>query len=246
MGWLRFGRTRYFEDHDVLGVPRAAEAENPSLNACLAEFHALREEMRWLREEAAQYQAFALALVAAAGPLIGFELSSHKAWVLPTTVIIPLPFTVLGFLFFHQHLEVYVVAGYIRDGIKPHIERLCGTESNKHPVLPEYAIWEWERYKAEIFARLPTARWLDFAVGHRTTHFMRSVLFLGPALASIAANVVVVRHYGYGRLRDAYGATGLTLLAIGFAADLLFAALFILSAWRRGDFARFVLGPLVQ
>ena len=214
--------------------------------ACLAEFHALREEMRWLREEAAQYQAFTLTIIAAAGPLIGFELSSHKMWVLPTMVVLPLPFTILGFLFFHQHLEVYVVAGYIRDGIRPHMERLCDSEGDEHLPLPKYAIWEWERYKAEIFARLPRAPWLDFAVGSRTTHFMRSVLFLGPALVSIAAEIIVAVQYGSDRLERAYGATGLTLLAIGFASDLLFAALFTLSAWRRGDFARFVLGPAVQ
>ena len=159
------------------------------VEACLAEFHALREEIGRLREEIAQYQAFALAITVALAPLIGYEISQQKQWLVPTLAIVPLPFTILGFLFYRQNLEIYIEAAYIRDRIRP---LLCARAPQAADLL-----WTWEDYKHAAFGMLAGKRTLlGRVVGHRLAVFMRVSLFVGPAAAALPVDIIMVLRRG--------------------------------------------------
>jgi hypothetical protein len=228
------------------GHPRVVEVRDPAVDACLAEYHALRGEMLWLREEAAQYQGFALAITAALGPLLGFELASHTKWVIPTMVVVPLPFAVLGFLFFRQHLEVYIVAEYIRKHIRDKIRTLCSAQRHGPPRTDaEMAaikdLWNWEEVKSEEFRDFVKIRWLDFIVAHKLAVFMRTALFLGPAVAAMVTAVALVLQSNMRSLYTEYSKAGCWLMLVCFVADIVSVALLVALLAARGDFSRSVL-----
>jgi hypothetical protein len=238
MGWFGFGlvkrSSRYFDPGDVQGIPgREGGSRDPVVEACLAEYHALREEMRWLREEAAQYQAFALAITATLGPLLGYELAKEPLWVVPTLTVIPLPFTVLGFLFFRLNLEVYIEAAYIRDRIRPLIVTRC---PDAIPVL-----WSWEDFKDAKFRELAKVIMVGRVVGHRIALAMRVSLFLGPALAALVIDGILQLRRGTGLSHD-YHPTGAFMLVAVLGVDVLFIALLLLVLQFYGDTAHLVLG----
>jgi hypothetical protein len=239
VGWFGFGisrRSTYFEPHEVLGIPRPSEdVRNPVLEAALAEYHALREEMRWLREEIAQYQAFALAITATLGPLLGYELAKQTLWVIPTLVVIPLPFAVLGFLFFRQNLEVYIEAAYIRDRIRPLIVKQCPTG------VPVPELWSWEQFKHEAFRRVGAIPFLGHVVSHRLALSMRLSLFLGPAGAVILIETLLVFRRGGEALIHDYSTMWCLLMLAAFLVDLTLIVLLLVLLWVRGDAGQVVL-----
>jgi hypothetical protein len=64
--------------------------------AHVAEYTALRAEIGWLIKNGAQYQGLAIALSAAAVPLLEFLHQGHGVLLLPALTVLPLPFALLG------------------------------------------------------------------------------------------------------------------------------------------------------
>lgn len=236
MDWFGTKRnSRYFGPDDVTGIPeRRSELHDLVIEVCLAEFHALREEIGRLREEIAQYQAFALAITVALTPLIGYEISHQRQWVIPTLAIIPPPFTILGFLFYRQTLEIYIEAAYIRDRIRP---LLCARAAGAADVL-----WTWEDYKHAAFGMLAGKRTLlGRVVGHRLAVFMRVSLFVGPAAAALTIDTILVFRQGIHRLALSYRAPGEVLVISALIADSLFIIALLILLRVHGDAGHTVL-----
>ena len=227
--------SRYFESHDVTGIlDHRSAIHDPVVEVCLAEFHALREEIGRLREEIAQYQAFALAITVALAPLIGYEVSQQKQWLIPTLAIIPLPFTILGFLFYRQNVEIYIEASYIRDRIRP---LLLMRTSQAAEVL-----WTWEDYKHAAFGMLARKRTLlGRVVGHRLAVFMRVSLFVGPAAAALIIDTILVLRHGSHRLVLNYRAPGQALVISALIVDFLLIVTLLVILLVYGDAAHTVL-----
>jgi MFS family permease len=211
--------------------PTQFEATESAVTACLAEYEALQAEMHWLRKEAAQYQGFALAIAAATGPLLGFEFASHPSWVVPTLVIIPIPFAVLGFLFFRQHLEVYVVSAYVRDRVRPQLSRLT--------AMPD--LWTWEEFKYVHLSRTARGRRFGFIINERMAVAMRTTLFLWPAVFAVIGALVLTIQAGAGTITRSYGWSGIVAMLVVLLADVCLVVLFLALLWVRGDLPETVL-----
>jgi hypothetical protein len=104
--------------------------------------------------------------------------------VIPTLVVVPLPFAVLGFLFIRRHLEVDIEAAYLRDCVRPLIVKQCSGE----PL----SLWTWEEFKLKKFRKLAEVRLLGLVVGHRLALSVRVPLFLGPAGTALLIEPLLV------------------------------------------------------
>lgn len=199
--------------------------------ACLAEYEALIGEMKWLREEASQYQRLSVTLFVGLVPLLGLVASISPDLLIPTLLVAPIPFAVLGYLFFRQHEEVYVIAAYLRLEVRPEIRRLT--------ALP--TAWGWEEFKHAQFERHRHGI-LGMLGSSKLALAMRILLFLLPAVVSTigAAGVALVRDPR--TLLPMYGWAGAGLAIGAFVLDVLLIALLVSTLWSRGDLAVRVLG----
>ena len=92
-----------------------------------------------------------------------FELAA-----IPVLLIIPIPFLLFAALFQHQHIEVYIVASYISNCLRPQVRKLCSDGTR---------IWQWEEWKSHISTKEPNPGFIDFA---------RILVFLLPVALSLA------------------------------------------------------------
>jgi hypothetical protein len=159
----------------------AQEAEHPTqalIEAHVAEYLALRSEIEWLIKDGSQYQGFAIALLAAALPVLQFlEPRYHDAF-LASLLVIPFLFCLLGFLYFRQHEEVYVIAAYLARSLRPRVRALTGDES----------LWAWEEFKAAqaTHAGRSGLRWVT---GGGPVLVLRALLFLLPSVLAVLTTI---------------------------------------------------------
>ena len=137
--------------------------------ASIAEYNALRDEIGWLINGAQSYQGLSIALV---GGFIGFlagiagKQSPYEIYVFLFT---PPVLSLLGFLYFRQHQEVYVVAACIDQKIVPTLRQAIGSDD----------IFVWERHKASAPQGIKPAAVM--------VHFLRLLLFALPSLLALGA-----------------------------------------------------------
>ena len=79
-----------------------AGEENLGLTACLAEYEALRNEIAWLIDHALHIQNYAIGITAGLYPAAALVYRAAPLLVVPLLLTVPLPLSVLGFLYFRQ------------------------------------------------------------------------------------------------------------------------------------------------
>jgi hypothetical protein len=198
--------------------------------ACLAEYQTLVAEMKWLREEAAQYQRLSVTLFVGLVPLLSLLASNSPDLLIPTLLATPFPFGVLGYLFFRQHEEVYVIAAYIHEEVRPQIRRLA--------ALP--AIWGWEEFKDTRFVSGRRGV-LGLLNSGKMPITMRILLFLLPAVVSTTAAAAVVLERNPSALLVMYGWAVGGLAVAAFLFDVLLIVGLVGFLWTQGDLATRVL-----
>jgi hypothetical protein len=144
---------------------------------------------------------------------------------------VPFPFSVLGFLFFRQHEEVYVIAAYLRDQVRPQLCRLT--------TLTE--IWGWEEFKNRYFAIMQEGRLFRTMSSGKMALVMRVLLFVLPAVVALISAVLVVFQRDPSVLVHKYGWGFATLAIAGFLLDVFLVGLLIVFLWLQGDFAKRIL-----
>lgn len=214
---------------DAIGEESAASPARDQfleqgMTACLAEYQTLVSEMKWLREEAAQYQRLSVTLFVGLVPLLSLLASNSPDMLIPTLLAAPFPFAVLGYLFFKQHEEVHIIAAYILDEIRPQITRLAH----------EDAIWGWEAFKRHSFV---SARHgvLGLLNSGKMPIIMRILLFLMPAVVSTIAAAAVVLERNPSALLATYGWAVGGLAIAAFLFDVLLIGGLLGLLWTQGD-----------
>jgi hypothetical protein len=202
-----------------------------SVAACLAEYEALIGEMKWLREEASQYQRLSVTLFVGLVPLVGLVASISPDLLVPALLVAPIPFAVLGYLFFRQHEEVYVIAAYLRLEVRPEIRRLT--------ALP--TVWGWEEFKHAQFEQHRHGI-LGVLGSSKLALAMRILIFLLPAVVSTIGAVGVALVLDPRTLLPLYGWAGAGLAIGTLVLDVLLISLLVSTLWARGDLAVRVLG----
>jgi hypothetical protein len=154
-------------------------ASEQALQSWLAEYQSLRTEIEWLIEGGVKYQNFAITLLGILFTAIAWAIQHAPRLLVPTLLAIPFLFTLLGFLYCRQHEEVYVVAAYLKDYVRPRVRRLVDDE----------AMWGWEEFKAER-----NAQWSKSKSGRASSagivFALRSMLFIAPSVGSMIAVAV--------------------------------------------------------
>jgi hypothetical protein len=155
------------------------------LSANLAEYSALREEIKWLNQEAAQYQNFAIALLPVFVAAISLTIKSNRT-LMPILLIAPVPFCILGLLYLRQRLEVQVVADYIRYELRDQVRQVLQDEDKR--------LWRWEEYKARR-SKGSRHRW-SFLAGENGILLQRALLFLLPGVCALICALFVATSKG--------------------------------------------------
>src|ERR1035441_2219876 len=145
--------------------PVTGSSAHLALDAWLVEYKCLRSEIEWLIDGGAKYQNLAVTLMGLIFTAIAWIVKEAPVLLVPTLLVAPFLFTLLGFLYCRQHEEVYVVAAYLKDYVRPRVRCLVNDD----------AIWGWEEFKAKH-----AEHWsMVFA--------LRAMLFVAPSIGSIIA-----------------------------------------------------------
>src|SRR3972149_7197310 len=195
------------------------------LNAYLAEYKSLRSEIEWLIRDATQYQNFAIALIGAVITAIALVFDKAPTIILPILLVVPFIFCLLGFLFFRQHEEVYVIAAYLREYLRPQV-RLLTKDNN---------LWGWEEFKARRSIIIPKAVFFKTLSTSKMILALRMLLFIIPSIFSLLTFTSYIAHKGIPQLVSAYGVSNIVLFIIGFSFDVLIILLLIAHLLAQGD-----------
>ena len=151
------------------------EASSPQINragvisACIAEYNARRDEIGWLINGAQSYQALSIALVCGFIGFLAGIAGKHSPYEIYVFLFTPPVLSLLGFLYFRQHQEVYVVAACIDQKIVPTLRRAIGSDD----------VFVWERHKASAPQGIKPAAVM--------VNFLRLLLFALPSLLALGA-----------------------------------------------------------
>lgn len=206
--------TQVLKDSNNSGRARRGGDVKDVLATWLAEYQALRAEIEWLINDGTRYQNFAITLLGIIGAMIGWLLKEASALLLPTLLVVPFIFCLLGFLYLRQHEEVYIVAAYLKDYLRPRVRQLVGDEY----------VWGWEEFKNERWdAMFRRRRFKAFGIND-TVFLLRAMLFIIPsvlALSGVMMCLVGVAPFPTVSLRQ-------WTIAIVIAASVLFDSTLVL------------------
>jgi hypothetical protein len=203
-----------------------------ALTAALAEYEALRNEIAWLIEHSAQLQNYAIALSVGILPVVTFFLDKDRPAVLVGVLLsLPIALSLLGALYFRQHQEVFVVAAYIKERIRPIICTLSGRND----------LWQWEEFKRsqldQMSARSPIfGAWRPGAI-----LLLRLMLFILPAAISFCLAVSITLSQGIGEIGAAFTMGGAVVMGILAVLDLFVIVIVTIRFARESDLGRIML-----
>ncbi|MGE5156068.1 MAG: hypothetical protein ACM3JP_01055 [Betaproteobacteria bacterium] len=196
------------------------------MDACLAEYSALRNEIEWLIKDASQYQTYALGLVAVLPAAFALLVDTRQSWLLaPAILATCAAFIMFGYLFFRNHQEVYVVAAYLSTVVRPLVRQLSGSGQ----------LWSWEEYKASTYARLRRASRVGVLASPRFVVMLRLLVFIMPAVAGLTAVSVMLARSGVPAAVRTYSWPGLVALSVFAAVDFVGLLLVIGWFWSKRD-----------
>jgi hypothetical protein len=205
------------------------------LQAHLAEFESLRKEMEQLQDGGQQYYTLALLLIGGIAAVLPFILDKAPQLIIPTMLTIPLFFSILGFQYFRQHEEIFVIAAYLRECVRPAVRQLLGDDR----------LWGWEEFKYSRFDRV-FGSGLSRILGPTTIGtLLRSLIFLVPSLIALVAVCGVVW-----QSKSPFFITSSLILNVllwaWFIASAAFTLLLFIRILSQGNFARRILGMTTQ
>ncbi len=208
--------------HDVDG-PGGDAARSSRVDAHLAEYEALRHEIEWLIRDASQYQTYALGLIAVLPAAFALLVDTRQAWlVAPAILVASAAFCLFGYLFFRNHQEVYVIAGYLAREVRPQVWALVGSEN----------LWGWEEYKAKTYRILRRSSRLGGLASLTFVVMLRLLVFLLPAAVGVVTVLVML-------IRGAFSmATTYTWVGVGLLGWVALVELIILVALTRWCWAK--------
>lgn len=206
--------------------PEENATNENALTAALAEYQSLRAEIRWLIEHGTQLQNYAIGLSVGVFPVVAFILEKSSVVLLVgLLLLLPLILSLLGVLYFRQHQEVYVVAAYIREKVRPLIRELSGRDD----------LWEWEEFKSVRQSGL-AARSHAFGMWHpRMVFILRISIFSLPALCSLAIGISVAIGQGFSRIQATYTIVGVVLLMLLCIINVVAMFMLAIQCWKEGD-----------
>jgi len=203
-----------------------------ALKAVLAEYDALRREIAWLIDHGAQLQNYAIGLSLGVFPVATFVLQNSKAvFLIGLLLALPVGLSLLGLLYFRQHQEVYVVAAYIREEIRPIIRELTGRDD----------VWGWEEFKTARQNRLSARSPILGGWRTSTILFLRLAIFTLPAVCSVLIAIAVAIAQGAHRIYTSYTPAGSAVLLLFAVVDVVMMVLLVIRFWREGDLGRVVM-----
>ena len=201
------------------------------LSVWLAEYQALRTEIEWLIRDANQYQNFAIALLGAVTAAIAWVFEKAPTLIVHTLLVVPFLFCLLGFLFFRQHEEVYVIAAYLREYVRPQLRLLT----------KDKALWGWEEFKARRTSQLYKRSLFKALSTSKMVLVLRTLLFLIPSILSLFAIIINVTFQGVHQFVSNYGTINTVFIAIGFFFDVIVVLLLIRKLFTQSDLQRRIL-----
>lgn len=203
-----------------------------ALIAALAEYDALRIEIAWLIEHGGQLQNYAIGLSVGILPVVTVILQTGKAGLLVGVLLsLPIALSLLGLLYFRQHQEVYVVASYIKEEIRPLIRELCERED----------LWTWEEFKKERLELLSARSPIHGASRPASVLLLRLAIFILPAAASLMLAISVSLAQGTRSLYSTYTVGGTFALLLLCSLDLVLMTVLIIRFAKESDLGRNVL-----
>lgn len=198
------------------------------LNAYLAEYQALRSEIEWLIRDSTQYQKFAFTLLGIVFMALGWITQKAPDLIVPTLLAVPYLFCVLGLLYIRQHEEVYIVAAYLKEHMRPKIRSLL---SDQH-------LWGWEEFKAKRTNELLEGSFLKPLSTGRMINILRTMLFAVPSFVSVVAVTVYAFSKGFHNLLGIYDWGLSMVLIICYLFDLIVLSYFLGYQFARTNLAK--------
>ena len=200
----------------------------------LAEYEALRAEIAWLIEHGAQLQNYAIGLAVGAFPVAAFILDKQNAtFLIGLLLMLPLALCLLGLLYFRQHQEVYVIAAYINESVRPIICELTGRDD----------VWAWESFKSARHAQLSERSRILGIWKPKTILLLRLTMFALPAACSFVLALAVAIAQGLERILKMYTSIGAIVLLALALADVLVIVILTVRLSTEADLAAIVLRP---
>lgn len=198
----------------------------------IIEYDALRKEIEWLIRDANNYQNFAIALIGSMVPVIAWIIEKAPVFIIPALLTMPFIFCLLGFLFFRQHEEVYVVAAYLRDYLRKQIRE----------YLRDDSLWGWEEFKHERSEQLYAKGVFKHLSSSRMVFALRVSLFLIPSLFSILLIILQTLSKGFIATIHQYNFNISLCLIVFFLLDIIIVFLLMVYTWKNGNHPARVLG----
>jgi hypothetical protein len=195
-----------------------------ALKAHLTEFQCLRTEIQWLINNGMMFQYFAILLIGAALPTVTWTLVQAPRLYLVVVLAFSLIFSWLGTLYFWEHVEIHLVAGYLKSAVRSRVRTLTNCQD----------WWAWEEYKEKEWDKL----------GNPNLFLSRCALFLIPSFLFLVGIIIFVVYHRWSGLTGFYRARSLVLLASFFAIDCIFFLYLLHLLVFRGNLRkRFLSGP---
>ena len=125
--------------------------------------------------------------------------------------MLPLALCLLGLLYFRQHQEVYVIAAYINESVRP--------------IICEFSVrddvWAWESFKSARHAQLSERSRILGIWKPKTILLLRLTMFALPAACSFVLALAVAIAQGLERILKMYTSIGAIVLLALALADVL-------------------------
>ncbi len=202
-----------------------------NLSGYFAEYDALRTEIGWLLNGATQYQNFAIALIGPYIALLAWVIDKAPNLILPALLTAPFVFSLLGFLYIRQHEEVFVIAAYLSEYIRPRIRAL----------VKDDALWGWEEFKAERNTQIAKANRLGIFTTSTAVLILRALLFLVPGLLPLIAGIGLVITQGFDNFLKSNTLLSNILIIAAGVLDCLVVLLLIIYMVTQGNLPKRIL-----
>ncbi len=209
-------------------------ASQQALKTWLAEYISLRAEIKWLIDGGTKYQNFAITLLGLLFTALAWVIDNAPRLLIPMLLVVPFLFTLLGFLYCRQHEEVYIVAAYLKDYVRPRVRCLVNDD----------AIWGWEEFKAEHAEQWSRSKSSKASSG-AIVFALRAMLFVAPSIGSIIAVVVYAfsqRLISFHLLRHFVPA----VFVVWFCFNVYIVAMLGVYLFRRMDLHKRIIGDQAQ
>ena len=187
------------------------------LSGHFVEYEALRTEIGWLLNGATQYQNFAIVLIGAYVALIGWVYDKGPNLIVATLLTGPFIFCLLGFLYYRQHEEVFVIAAYLSEYVRPRVRSIVRDEG----------LWGWEEFKLRRSQELYGATFFRVLTTNTMVLVLRTALFLVPSILSLIAIAAYVQSQGLRQFASTQSTLGNVLLTLAFVVDSIFVMLLL-------------------